>query len=299
MNLNYESIISFAFDWLKTKDSIKILLPYGALCAVMALFGVLQQNFSERIPASNSIYLVGLLVSFGFRVLFVFVSFYFVGLAIVFALKRKQKHPRFFGGEEFIGLIKTAIVNLVCSLVWCQNKKIRAAQVSCLSVLIVSVASLFSLFLVSMHSENLLLANLSVFILLVLVSFLLALAYFLVVAYASTRYCFSIIVFLEKKTEAMDSVRKSWELTRGSVLEILLAWIAAGIVSAIAFGLVAFFLSIFFALFCIIAGASLASFFVFSALFGFFLSWLLFLPQIFIDVAIYENLLASHAKPKK
>ncbi len=289
--MNYEGIVSFAFDWLKARDSLKILLPYGALSAVMVLISVLEQNFQKNVPVSSSLYPVGLFVSIGLLILFWLVSFYFVGLALAFALKIKKRRPRFFGCEEYIEFIKVAIVSFFRSLIWCQNTKIRAAQVSGFSVSLVSLL----LLVLALPSRNSL-----VIIPLILVLFLVAFAYLLVVVYASIRYGFSVVAFLDKRTEVADSVKQSWEITRGSVLQILFASILAVLVSGIAFGAVALLLSIFCMLFGIIAGAGLLlSFTIFAVIFDFLLRWLVFLPQIFIDVAIYENLLASHSKPKR
>ena len=280
---------AFAFDWLKTKESLKVFLAYGAFAAIAAFSDVIEETILKAIPTSSGMFLLSYALYIFLAIFFVFISFYFVGMAVVFALQRRKRKPRGFGFGEYIEIIKIAIISFLRSLFWCHSAKLRKAQWACVAALVLSGA--LSIFAVAANAMPLLIAGL-------LILMLAFFAYAVVVIYAGIRYGFSIVVFFDKRLDVKKSVRESWEITRGNVLQLIFASLLAGIVSTIAFGIAALFVSILLATLGVAFSAA-ASIAIFTVAFNLFFSWFLFMPQNFIEVALYDNILSGGARQKR
>lgn len=287
--MDYLKVVQFCFDWLKTKDSSKLFLQAGVVTTMFVFLNVLWENFARRIPVTDGLFIAGSFVSIMLTFVLMLVSVYLSCKVIIFALKRAGKKTHFFGGEEFFEVIKILIAAFFRSVLWCQNRKIRIMQLFCFFAI---AASGLALVLIA-PGENIF-AIISLFLFILLVCFF----YFLAIWYSSIRYNFSMLVFLESKKSLSDCLQKSWEITRGSVIEIFAASLCGAIVYIAVFFALSMVLALFFFIFGLVAYSSFSiAMLFFSTMFGLLLQWLIFLPQNFLGVAVYSELtLQKHKK---
>jgi hypothetical protein len=280
--MDYEGIIRFSFDWLKTKESLKVLLPYTAFAAVITFIGLFFQKPTFFFSWPNLVFFVV------FEAVVILVSVFFYCLAISFGLKRSKNSNLKIGEKEYFGLIKTMIIVFLRTLFYCHSKKLRTVQWIGLIVPIVSLV-LMAAFSV--------MGNVIAMILFLLVFLAAFLAYLVVVIYSAIRYSVADVVFFDRKIDAGKAVDYSWNLTRGSVVEITAASFVAYLIMMIVFGIAAFILAIPVSAAGLLAGNDIANLFsLFFIIMSFFYEMLVFLPGSFIKIGIYNSL---HCTAKK
>ncbi|GEM_PF-6324894 len=283
--MDYEGVVRFAFDWLKEKESLKYLVPYCVLLIISSAISFLLTgvNATVFVPATTQVPPLNQVLNFVLGILFSLIFLYISGLVLVFALKRKNRNPPKFDFSKYIGMIKVIIVSAVFALLWCGNKKLRIVQLACF---VVSAISLLAAIILMLGNTGSFFPSLLFFLVLAFA----IIVYIPVLIYTSVRYSMSLVVFLDAGLGAVDSANKSWELTRGAVLEMIIASLLAGIVVAIAAGVVSLVVAFFASIIGLPFGI-FGAFFAFLMVFSMAFQTLAFIPQQFIEVAIYDNLL--------
>jgi len=270
MNLDFQKILFQSFDWAKDAKSVKyfflvafvhflsfvlffglmfILSPQALNCFLLDSCDASASFFADIFFNPSKLFLLtGIFLT---SLLFdIFVINYVTALTELYGLESMGfKNPGFDWGK-LLRYVVLLIAAGLAALFWSFNRKARIVQWACVAVLLVLGAMVFAtsypLFLGTPYPPS----NFSVVVLLiaVLVGVLVALPYSLIVFYNSMKLIVSSQAFLNSNMGIIDSLKRSWELTAGRVLDVFVAGLVVGIVYLVVFGIISAILLFLFAL---------------------------------------------------
>ncbi|MCX6802433.1 MAG: hypothetical protein NT067_04975 [Candidatus Diapherotrites archaeon] len=243
------NVIGFSFSWYKSREFLKYALFYWALflvlgAAVLALFlaffgsyvsafmadpGALLQSIAADLASGAFLgkILAFFAVAFVLFILFWFATIYINALMTLFALRTKGfSHAQFHFSKVF-GLIGLSIVVMLAALFYSFDEKIRKWQWLSLAGLVVSI--------VLLALSGISLAFLGLGLLLLVVCFL-AYIYFAIVN--SLRMASGSVIFLQAEKGIMASLKESFGLTKGHLIEIFVCNLAVGVIVAVVTSLI-------------------------------------------------------------
>ena len=242
--MDYEKIVKFSFSWIKTKETWKhVLTITGAwiFTAVLLIVMVLGLILFASYPTLNQMLLVQmnffnplfLLLFFGILlislIIFTVVAgtvFAFVtGMIYIFALKAKNLPIPFFNWKKAVSLLLLSFAETLAALFSIFNLKL----------LLILLAGVFGVYLMSFPKP----ANLVG----MLIAILSLLIYFVVYFYNAIRLSLSSTIFMSQDMSIIQSIRESWLMTEGKVLEVFIATMLLSLVLII----ISFTISMIFA----------------------------------------------------
>lgn len=238
------NVIGFSFSWLKKGEFLKYALLYwglflvfgiAALALVFAMFG----GYLASLASDPSLLMQSLVADFangallGKILAFVAAAFiiclilwffciYIEALMMLFALRAKGfSHAQFHFSKVF-GLIGLGIVAFLAAMFYSFDEKLRKWHWLSLAGCIVSVIFM------ALAGVSVVLALVG--LLLFLVS-ILAYIYFVIVN--SLRMTASMPIFLQAEKGIVESLKESFGLTKGHLIEIFVCNLAVGIIVAV------------------------------------------------------------------
>ncbi|MFA5930990.1 MAG: hypothetical protein WC821_01625 [archaeon] len=236
MDFDFKGILNFAFvDWFKQKGIWKyvaflfifyFLTNLVSSYAMYALFSPLWNISSMGTgEAINLIfYFIGFVIAMVLFSIIVgsIVSYFIIAKALD---SKKMDFVEFNFGRvlKFIGLMIAENLAVLFSIFKLRLLLILIAAVA------LTMAGLILVVLAYNGATLLAIVGLS----LLLIALLLYMAYFVVMVYNSLRLTLSSAIFVESEKGIMDSLRSSWNISRGNVLNILVVLLIMGLVLGI------------------------------------------------------------------
>ena len=236
--MNFEEVLKFSFSWIKNRESLKYAgYQYALIIGFLVIIGVLFLAFfaeaidmflkgvapSEQVLLSLS-HMIGFVVIM--LVLIIFTSIilsYIFGLMVGFALRQKKLVFEPFPFRKGFRLFVLNIVEFIYALFYPLSRKLLVIQwaiilVPLLLMLISPAASI--LFLITVP------------------------AYIFIIIFNSVRFSMATPIFLSTKKSISQSLRASWELTRGNALNVFLIQMIVGFATTIIYYILAFIIMI-------------------------------------------------------
>lgn len=238
MSFKVENVLNYGFAWFKDRESLKYILMNftiqciaGIITIVLAIMllgsNVLLLFLGKELPTSSYLQLMipdfisKLIMFFLILIPIIIISslalFYVQALMMLFALRKKNIVPAQFTLYKFLRLIALTIIMPFVAMFYSFDKTVRLAQwLSLLGSIISLVAIIF-------------LRSAALFILPILIIFLII--YIITVVYNCLSLFVCNPVFLHEDIGIIQSLRRSFELTRNNMLNILFAAIILSIVN--------------------------------------------------------------------
>lgn len=299
--MNLESVLEFSLiNWLKRQESLKyILLIWGisflflglVILLAFALFGeLILAMFKDATaitafanPTAVSELLTSVFLFVPFLLLlgltFALISGYITVLIQLYAFRCKNIPYSEFSVTKYIRLIILFIVVFLATMFWPFNSKIRIVQ---WILLLCMFLGLIFILIIPFLS---------------IILFLATIPYLFVILYNSIRFSMCSLIFLHKEVEIFSTLRESWTLTRGKVIDIFAAFIVVGIIFAIAILIVSTILQTIFAVIMIaIVGnpdLSFAIYYIAQTPAEIITSPIHYLVYAFLFIAIYSELISQ------
>jgi len=294
--MNYEQIVKFSFSWLKKTESLKYVLLYYLVNIVffagIFLIGLLffqnlilsalsgsstaLTNFISN-PASGVAIIGFLSVAFLWLLIFLIASLYVSLLMTLFALRSKSLPASQLGFVKVLKVIFLEIISSFIALLCIYNLKF-------LLVLVATIALFGLAVLFGVIGQGIIAVVCSIFAILALI------AYLVITWYNSIRLSFSSVIFVSKDTGVFSALRESWGLTRGRVIDIIIASIIGAVVIMIVFMVIGFVFSIFTSVLALVL-VSPALQIILRLILDTLVFPLQLLCSAFLSVAIYSELL--------
>lgn len=240
MDFDFNKVLRFAFvDWFKQKGILKyvaflflfyFLTTIISNYAMFALFSPLDNLALMSAPES-----MGMIVYFIFFIAAMILFSIIVGSIVSFfviakALDSKKMNFAEFSVEKWLKLIGLMIMQSLSILF--SIFKLRLLLIP-ISAIILTGLGLILIILSSSGATIFALVG----ILFVIIAILLSLVYLAVMIYNSIRLALSSAIFVEGEKSIMNSLKYSWEVSRGSAVNIfvvfLMVGVAVGVISSI------------------------------------------------------------------
>jgi len=236
MSFDFNKVFKLAFfDWFKQKGILKyfiFLFVFYALVNLATTY-IMYSVFSPLANASTiapaeAITLMVFFFTYLFALIFIswIVASLFSYFIITKALTAVKKDFVEFNAKQWLRFLVLSIAECFAAMLSIFNLKLLLIPVVAI-ILIIASALLFVL----SYSGNYLLIILGV--LLLVLALLLLLAYFFIWIYNSIRLNLSTIIFVEKKRGIMESLKASWDLTKGNVVNIFIVILAIGLAAGV------------------------------------------------------------------
>jgi hypothetical protein len=232
MSFDFNSVFKFAFlDWLKQKGIWKYfififvfytLINFAGIYSVYAAFSPIEGG--ETITLIEAINIMLFFSIYYIVVIFVslIVSSILSYFLITKALFSSKKDFVEFNAKRWLEFIFLGIAEFFVALLSIFNIKFLLVPVSAIVLTILSI-----LLFVFSYTGNYLLALLG--ILFIFLALLLFFVYIFIWFYNSIRLTVSAVIFVEKKKGIMESLKASWDLTKGNVVNIFIVFLVIGI----------------------------------------------------------------------
>ncbi|MFH1240630.1 MAG: glycerophosphoryl diester phosphodiesterase membrane domain-containing protein [Candidatus Diapherotrites archaeon] len=300
--MNYEEVVKFAFAWTKIKETWKHVLTitgawiFAAVLLVLMIAGLamfvllptLQQGFispmnfftPEFLFPFLGILLMSIII---FTVVAGTVFAFATGMIYLFALKTKNLPAPFFNWKKAFSLVLLGLAESLAALFSIFNLKL----------LLILVAGVFGIYLMSFPRP----ANIAG-ILITIVSLLI---YFVVYFYNAIRLSLSSAIFMSQDMGIIQSIRESWLMTEGRVLEVFIATMLISVILMVINSIISM---LFFALSLVTTPLTFMGLGFISSIFSLVLIFienaitipLAMLIGIFGTIAIYNEVLTKHEK---
>ncbi|MFH1234361.1 MAG: hypothetical protein V1493_01995 [Candidatus Diapherotrites archaeon] len=266
------NVIRFSFSWYKDREFLKYALMYwgvflvfgtAVLAIVFALFGgylsALMANSGNLLPSvmadATSGALLGKVLGFAAAIFVLCIVWllcyiYIDALMMLFALRAKGfSHPKFHFSKVF-GLIGLGILAGLAAMFYSFDEKLRKWHWLSLAGVVVSFVVLLAgvLFLPSAAGTAIMLVLLGLLLL-----FVCFLAYFYFVFVNSLRMAAGMVIFLQAEKGIVESLKESFGLTKGHLIEIFVCNLVVPLIMGIA-------AMIFVGIFAAIFGLALSPF---------------------------------------
>lgn len=252
-SMDYAEVLSFAFSWVNKKETWKyVFLLWAVLILLMILAAILllgllyaffapymgnilssSENFALGLvgyfitnPASTISFLISLLLICILLAIFAIAGFTYVnGLIYHFALREKNLSNSSFGIKKAFCLFLLGLAESLFAIFSVFNLKFLLL----LGATIVGVILTFMPFPASIFGW--------------LLAILCGLAYLAVIFYNIYRLALGGPIFMSREIGIIDSLKESWRISEGKVLEIFLAiFIVAIIMVVVSFAISFFFI---------------------------------------------------------
>ncbi|MEI7962051.1 MAG: hypothetical protein WCI04_06980 [archaeon] len=237
MEFDFGKIVDFSlFKWAKEEGIWKYFLALLVFTAVISfstyyMMGTLLSPFSALQDQSVTEAINAIFHFFTFIFFIIIVSVVFGAafnyLLIAMALRAKGKKFVDFGAKRWLGIIVLGILNFFAALF--SVFKLKLLVVGIVGLVLTGISVI--LIVMSGIGGNWGIAVLA--LLFFLLGLILLMVYLIIVVYNCLRLSFSSIVFIEKELGFVESMHKSWEMTHGKVLNILVALILIGLIAAV------------------------------------------------------------------
>ena len=240
--MNFEEVLKFSFSWIKNRESLKYAgYQYVLIIGFLVIIGVLFLAFfaeaidmflkgvapSEQVLLSLS-HMIGFVVIM--LVLIIFTSIilsYIFGLMVGFALRQKKLvFEPFPFRKGFRMFLLQNIVEVIYVFFYPLSRKLLVIQWA----IILAMLASFLLVLISPAVVILLLFTIP--------------AYIFIIGFNLMRFSMAIPIFLSTKKSISQSLRASWELTRGNALNVFLMQMIVGFATTIIYYILAFIIMI-------------------------------------------------------
>ncbi len=299
--MDYGGIVKLSFAWINHKrESAKYVLLFYLLSILffVGLAGiglVFFQNLITLALAGNTAALLSAVQSpsiipafSGFLLVAVFWSLVY-GLAVtfvsvlvyLFALRSRNLPAAPVNTIKVLKYILLGVVAEFAALLCVFNLKFLLVL---FAAIILSAIALFSVLI-----SPIVAALFGIF------AFLAFFAFLIIVVYNSIRLGLAPIVFLSRNVKISTALKESWVITRGKVLEIILASVVGGIAIYVLFYVASLIFSIFTTILVFVSGIVYLQIGL-NLLFSMLISPLQIFSFAFLSIAIYAEVIASPSK---
>ena len=241
--MNFEEVLKFSFSWIKNRESLKYAgYQYVLIIGFLVIIGVLFLAFfaeaidmflkgvapSEQVLLSLSPNIIGFVAIMLVLTIFAsIVSYYIFGLMFGFALRQKRLvFEPFPFRKGFRMFLLQNIVEVIYVFFYPPSRKLLVIQWA----IILAMLASFLLVLISPAVVILLLFTIP--------------AYIFIIGFNLMRFSMAIPIFLSTKKSISQSLRASWELTRGNALNVFLMQMIVGFATTIIYYILAFIIMI-------------------------------------------------------
>ncbi|MBU2100491.1 hypothetical protein KKG83_04095 [Candidatus Micrarchaeota archaeon] len=228
--MDLELIIKNGFSWIHDQKVYSYLIALLVIgFASLAGISYLTQIFADSILsfnnisifASNPLALLSTLMEFVFAVILLSVFFGLIqGFVYYLIVLKGMNYYKIktteFNAVKYVKLIVLTIVSGLLALISFHEKKFFFA--------FLGVIGLYVLTLI------LAVMGQTISLIFLLLAVLATIIYSFIVFYNSIRLSMSVFVFLEKEQGIFESIRESWNLTQGKVIDVFIATLIIGII---------------------------------------------------------------------
>lgn len=237
--MNLEEVLKFSFSWIRNKESLKYAgYQYALIIGFLVILGGLFfAFFAEAIDmllkgvTPSEQFLLSLLpnvlefvlIMFVLIILASIISAYIFGLMIGFALRQKRLSFEPYSLRKGFRMFLLGLVQFIYILFYPLSRKLLAIQwVIILVPLLLSIISPAALILLLFTIP----------------------AYLFIIIFNSMRFSMAAPIFLSKKKSITESLRASWELTRGNAFNVWLTSMIMNVALTIIYYILAFIVMI-------------------------------------------------------
>jgi len=236
LGLDINSVLKFSvIDWIKDRSALKyffVIFIFYLLVNISVgffMYSTFMPFIGNAQPdASQSIFMIANMIVFIFVLMFVaiLIASIFNYFIISKALKSKKLGAVPFSVSRWVYFVLLSIAESIAA-VFCLYK-LRLLLIPIAGVIL----SIIALVLIIVFSySNVILSLIGVLIF--LVALILFLVYFVIAIYNAYRLSLASVIYIEKERGVWDSLRMSWEITRGKVLDIFVIMLIIGIAGSI------------------------------------------------------------------